>query len=93
MVWVVINIRLGEIPVKNRIWIIIGTIALLIIAAVAYFHVTGLIDSLYVYRSPLHDAPPAPAPALGQPLTRRVVVFWSMPCGMIPPKRVMSCRF
>jgi hypothetical protein len=31
-------------------------------------------DSLYAYRSPLHDTPPAPGPPLGEPLTRRVVL-------------------
>jgi len=30
-------------------------------------------DSLYAYRSPLHDRPPAPGQPLGDPLTRRVV--------------------
>ena len=30
-------------------------------------------DSLYAYRSPLHDRPPAPGQPLGEPLARRVV--------------------
>jgi len=31
-------------------------------------------DSLFAYRSPLHDNPPQPGERLGQPLTRRVVI-------------------
>ena len=58
---------------KSYRWIILGIIASLIIAAGAYFWATGLMDSLYAYRSPLKDNPPAPGPALGQPLTHRVV--------------------
>ncbi len=58
---------------KNNRWIILGIIASIVIAAGAYFWATGIMDSLYAFRSPLKDNPPAPGPALGQPLTRRVV--------------------
>ncbi|MCL5612012.1 MAG: alkaline phosphatase family protein [Chloroflexi bacterium] len=58
---------------KSNRWIILGIIASLVIAFGAYFWATGIMDSLYAFRSPLKDNPPAPGPALGQPLTRRVV--------------------
>jgi hypothetical protein len=32
-----------------------------------------MMDSLYAFRSPLHDNPPAPGQALGNPLTQRLV--------------------
>jgi hypothetical protein len=55
-------------------WIIPGVLGCLFIAALAYFWATGLMDSLYTYRSPLAANPPAPGEALGQPLTGRVVL-------------------
>ena len=57
---------------KNR-WIVLGIVGCLIVAAVGYFGATGLIDSLYAYRSPLRQSPPQAAQPLGQPLTRQVV--------------------
>lgn len=51
----------------------IGIITCLALAAGAYFWATGMMDSLYAYRSPLHDTPPAPGKPLGERLTRRVV--------------------
>lgn len=51
----------------------LGILALVLVAALAYFWATAAIDSLYAFRSPLADDPPAPGPALGNPLTRRVV--------------------
>jgi hypothetical protein len=58
---------------KQNRWIILGILGCLIVAAVAYFWATGMMNSLYAFRSPLKDNPPAPGPALGQPLTHRVV--------------------
>ncbi|NOY98172.1 MAG: hypothetical protein GXP40_03070 [Chloroflexi bacterium] len=58
---------------KKTPWIALGIVALLICAAGAYFWATGLMDSLYAYRSPLHANPPAPGAAIGEPMTRRVV--------------------
>ncbi len=52
---------------------IAGIVVFLGLAVGAYFWATGLIDSIYAYRSPLKDTPPQPGPALGQPATRRVV--------------------
>lgn len=50
-----------------------GILALLGLAALAYFWATGLFASMEAYRSPLHSDPPPPGEALGQPATRRVV--------------------
>lgn len=60
-------------PRKSSLLIVFGVLASLIIAAVSYFWTTGAIDSLYAFRSPLTQDPPAPGPALDSPLTRRVV--------------------
>ncbi len=61
---------------KNR-WIFIGTLALIIIAAGAYFWATMQLNGLYAYRSLLSQTPPAPAEpfewAQQEPLTERVV--------------------
>ena len=58
---------------KTYRWIILGTIACILITAGAYYWATSTIGSLYVFRSPLHDNPPTPGQSLGQPLTHRVV--------------------
>jgi hypothetical protein len=58
---------------KRSLSITLGILALLVMAAVAYFWATGLMTSLYAYRSPLHSSPPAPGQPVGQPDTRRVV--------------------
>lgn len=44
-----------------------------VLAVVAYFWATGLMDSLYAYRSPLQDFPPEPGEALGEPVSGRLV--------------------
>jgi predicted AlkP superfamily pyrophosphatase or phosphodiesterase len=53
---------------------LIGLIALPLIAIGAYFWATGMIGSLMAYRSPLANTPPAPGEAVGQPMTRKVVI-------------------
>lgn len=58
---------------KSYRWIILGVIACLVFAVAAYFWATGLLDSIYNYRSPLHNQPLAAGEALGKPITRRVV--------------------
>ncbi len=58
---------------KRYGWLILGVLVCLLIAGSAYLWATGLMDSLYAYRSPLHTNPPLPGPPLGQMLTRRVV--------------------
>ena len=52
---------------------IAGIVVFIALAAGSYFWATGLIDSIYAYRSPLKDTPPQPGPALNGPATRRVV--------------------
>jgi hypothetical protein len=58
---------------KTHKWILPGGIACLAIAAGAYFWATGMMDSLYAFRSPLHKNPPVPGQALGNPLTHQLV--------------------
>jgi hypothetical protein len=60
-------------PVKKSLLLPLGIVALLLVAVASYFWATAAIDSLYAFRSPLKDNPPAPGEALGNPLTRRVV--------------------
>ncbi|MGD9049794.1 MAG: alkaline phosphatase family protein [Anaerolineae bacterium] len=58
---------------KGYLGILLGIVACLLLAGGAYFWATGIMDSLYAFRSPLHDRPPAPGQPLDEPLTRRVV--------------------
>ncbi len=58
---------------KNIRWLLLGVIASLLIAVGAFFWAIGLMDSMFSYRSPLRDNPPAPGAPIGTPLTRRVV--------------------
>jgi hypothetical protein len=58
---------------KSNRFLFLGILGCLIVAIGAYFWANNLMDSLYAFRSPLKDTPPAPGQALGQPLTRRVV--------------------
>jgi hypothetical protein len=50
-----------------------GLAACVVVAVTAYFWATGLMDSLYAYRSPLRDHTPEPGQALGEPVSGRVV--------------------
>ncbi len=59
---------------KKVHWFLLGTLVCLTTIAGMYFWATGLINSLYNYRSPLHDSPPQPGQPVGAALTRRVVV-------------------
>ncbi len=58
---------------KKNLWIVLGILGCLAIAAIAYFWTSGLMDSVYAYRSPLKENPPSPGQAIGEPMTRRVV--------------------
>ena len=58
---------------KKHIPLLLGIIACLLIAAGAYLWTSRLMDSVYLYRSPLHSTPPAPAEPLGTAVTPRVV--------------------
>ena len=60
---------------KKNIWLMIGMIALLALAAGAYFGATAMMESLMQYRSPLAEHPPEPGEPLGEPLTERVVII------------------
>jgi hypothetical protein len=55
-------------------WFLLGILLLPLTALGAYFWATGIMDSLETYRSPLAEHPPASGPAVGAPLTRRVVL-------------------
>ncbi|MGD0707370.1 MAG: alkaline phosphatase family protein [Anaerolineaceae bacterium] len=58
---------------KRVLWLVIGIVVCLIIATGAYFWATGMIDSLYAFRSPLEANPPTPGEQLGQPVTHTLV--------------------
>jgi hypothetical protein len=58
---------------KTPIRLILGGLSCLLLAVGAYFWATGLMDTIYAYRSPLHSQPPAPGGPIGQPASRRVV--------------------
>lgn len=58
---------------KTNRWIILGILGCILVAALGYLWGTGIMDSLYAFRSPLKDNPPAAGESLGRPLTRRVV--------------------
>lgn len=53
--------------------ILLGIVICLLFAFGAFTWATSLMDSLYAYRSPLRENPPAPVSTLGEPLTRRLV--------------------
>ncbi len=58
---------------KTTRFLIIGTVACLAVAALAYFWAMAMMDSLYAYRSPLADRPPAAGEPANPALTRRLV--------------------
>lgn len=64
---------------KKNIWLFLGIIGCILIVVGSYFWATAIMDSLYAYRSPLKDSPPAPGEPLGDILSsetrlpRRVV--------------------
>lgn len=59
---------------RKPVWFLIaGVIACFAIAALAYFWATAQMDSLYAYRSPLAEQPPAPAAPASTALSGRVV--------------------
>ncbi len=59
---------------KKKNWVYIGIITLLLIAAGGYFWATAIMDSLYEYRSPMAENPPAIGDTTGEALSRRVVI-------------------
>ena len=59
---------------KKSAPIFIGVLICIIVMGVSYFWATGLTDSVYAYRSPLHNSPPLPGEAIGKPNTRSIVI-------------------
>jgi len=57
---------------RNWKWMLGGVVCLLS-AVVAYLLAMALMDSIYAYRSPLHDQPPQAGAQVGEPLSERVV--------------------
>jgi hypothetical protein len=53
---------------------IIGILICVIVMVASYFWASGLMDSVYAYRSPLHSSPPLPGDASGKPNTRSFVI-------------------
>jgi hypothetical protein len=62
---------------KTIVGAILRILILLCVIGTAYFWATSLMDSIYTYRSPLHNQPPKAGEKLiqsmGEPATRRVV--------------------
>ena len=58
---------------RKNAYIFLAILACVVLVIGAYTWAMGMMDSLYAYRSPLHDNPPSPGPPLGDPLTRQVV--------------------
>ena len=59
---------------KKSTPIIIGVLVCILVIIGSYYWASSLMDSIYAYRSPLHDSPPKAGEALGIPNTRSVVI-------------------
>ena len=59
---------------KQNRGLILGITGCLVVALVGYFWATGLIASVYHYRSALRSNPPAAAAPLGTALSHQVVI-------------------
>ena len=59
---------------KKSAAIFIGILICFAVIAGAYYWANSLMDSIYAYRSPLHDSPPKAGEALGEPNTRSLVI-------------------
>ena len=60
---------------KKSLLIVLSSVLCVALAVVAYFWVTGMIDSNYAFRSPIKNTPPAAGEALGKASTGRVVII------------------
>jgi hypothetical protein len=60
---------------KKYLGQVIGITLCLAIAVVSYLWATNLMGSMYSYRSPLSNNPPAPGPEIGIPVTSKVVII------------------
>jgi hypothetical protein len=54
--------------------IFFGILICIIVMVASYFWASGLMDSVYAYRSPLHSSPPLPGDTLSKPNTRTFVI-------------------
>jgi uncharacterized membrane protein (DUF485 family) len=54
--------------------LLLGLFVCILVMVVSYFWATGLMDSVFAYRSPLHNSPPTPSQPLGSPNTQMVVI-------------------
>ncbi len=54
--------------------IIVGIVLCIVVMLISYYWASSLMDSVYAYRSPLHDTPPSPGEELGKPTTRTFVI-------------------
>lgn len=59
---------------KKKSSVIAGIVICILVIGIAYIWGSELMDSVYVYRSPLHASPPLPGHDLGSPNTRSVVL-------------------
>ena len=57
---------------RNWFWIV-GIVVCFLAAGGSYLLATGMMASVYAYRSPLHANPPQPGSPVGEAMTRRVV--------------------
>jgi hypothetical protein len=60
---------------KSYRWVIFGVASFLVVAVVCYLWATGLMDSLYAFRSPFKDAPLPAGEPVGSPASHRVVAI------------------
>ncbi|HBG74580.1 MAG TPA: hypothetical protein DDW79_03865 [Anaerolineae bacterium] len=60
---------------RKKIQLIIGITICLAIAVSAYLWATNMMQSLYLYRSPLSRTPPAPGETTGSSVTAKVVII------------------
>jgi hypothetical protein len=58
---------------KKSLWLVLGIIGLVIIIGGVGIWAFQMINSIYTYRSPIANTPPAPGDPLGPPITRRLV--------------------
>ena len=59
---------------KKNTSIIVGIFICIAVIGVSYFWITGLMDSTYAYKSPLHATPPLAGEPIGNPQTRSLVI-------------------
>jgi len=59
---------------KKYARLLLSLFVCILVMGVSYFWATGLMDSVFTYRSPLHNSPPTPGQPLGSPNTQMVVI-------------------